>query len=257
MVNDESHPSVIGCTFINNRSNGNSGGMHNWRSNPTVTNCLFDRNVAVADGGGMFNLNGSSPTLSNCTFSGNSAGAGGGIFSYDSNPTLANCILWGGGDEIWANEGSTVTITFSDVQGGWTNEDCPKDHPVCNIDADPLFVPGPGGCHYLSLDSPCVDSGSDSAESLELDSTATRRDEVPDAGVVDLGYHYPVTGQLLVMGDYDRDGNVNLADFAGFQNCFTDEGPTALSPCCRIFDFQPDNDVDREDYAFFESVFHP
>jgi hypothetical protein len=57
------------------------------------------------------------------------------------------------------------------------------------------------------------------------------------------------------MGDFDRDGNINLADFGEIQNCFTDEGPTDVSPCCRIFDFEPDGDVDLGDYADFQSAF--
>ena len=76
-----------------------------------------------------------------------------------------------------------------------------------------------------------------------------------DAGIVDMGYHYPVTDQPLVMGDYDRDTDVDLANFAAFQNCCTDEGPTNVSACCRIFDFEPDSDVDLDDYAAFEAAF--
>jgi len=37
-----------------------------------------------------------------------------------------------GGDEIWNNDVSTITITYSDVQGGWPGKG--------NIYADPCFV---------------------------------------------------------------------------------------------------------------------
>jgi hypothetical protein len=175
---------------------------------------------------------------------------------------LDNCILWDGGDEIWNNDDSTITITYSDVQGGWTNDDCPPEHPVCNIDADPLFVPGPGGAYYLSqiaagqaADSPCVDTGSDTAANLGLDLLTTRTDEGLDAGTVDMGYHYPVTGEPLIMGDFDRNGEVNLVDLAELLRCFTGEGPTDVLPPCRIFDFEPDSDVDLADFAAFETAF--
>ena len=59
---------------------------------------------------------------------------------------------------------------------------------------------------------------------------------------------FSITGNSLVMGDYDRSGEVNLADFAGFQTCFTAGGSTDVSPCCRIFDFEPDGDVDLLDF---------
>ena len=175
-----------------------------------------------------------------------------------SNLQIINCIFWDGGNEITNTDGSTITITFSDVAGGWTNDDCPAEHPVCNIDADPLFVSGPAGRHYLSqiaacaaADSPCVDAGSNMAGDKGLDTLTTRSDEVADTGLVDMGYHYPVTGVPAIMGDYDHDGNVDLADFAWFQKCFSGEGPTDVSPCCRVFDAEADDDVDLDDFALF------
>jgi hypothetical protein len=122
-----------------------------------------------------------------------------------------------------------------------------------NLDADPLFVPGPVGCYYLSqtaagqsVQSPCVDAGGP-ASSL-IDGT-TRSDEVLDAGVLDMGYHYPISGLPLVMGDANRDLDVDLDDFAEAQRCFTGAGPGEVTPCCRIFDYEPDDDVDLDDMA--------
>jgi hypothetical protein len=64
------------------------------------------------------------------------------------------------------------------------------------IDADPLFVTGPQGNYYLSqiaagqgTDSPCVDTGDPASHMIV---GTTRTDEVPDSGVVDMGYHYPL-----------------------------------------------------------------
>ena len=147
-------------------------------------------------------------------------------------------------------------VAYCDLQGFWPGQG--------NIHADPLFVPGPAGCFYFSqmaagqaIDSPCVNTGSDTAENLGLDTLTTRSDEGTDTGIVDMGYHYPVTGQPLIMGDYNRDLAVNLADFAALQNCFTGEGPMAVDPCCRIFDFEPDGDVDLADFALFVQQFDP
>ena len=147
--------------------------------------------------------------------------------------------------------GTIPLINYSCLEG-WTG----SWGGTGNRGDDPLFVPGPAGCYYLSqiaagqaTNSPYVDVGSDLAMNLGLDTLTTRSDEGLDTDTVDMGYHYPVTGQPLIMGDYDRSGQIDLADFAGFQNCFTSDGPTEVSPCCRIFDFEPDEDVDLDDYA--------
>jgi hypothetical protein len=78
---------------------------------------------------------------------------GGGICSIARSPTVVNSILWGdtvGGSpsEIYL-EGSTINITYSDIQGGWAG--------TGNIDADPLFVGG--GDYHLKTGSPCIDTG--------------------------------------------------------------------------------------------------
>jgi len=97
--------------------------------------------------------------VTNCTFSGNSAMIGRGL-SFTarccaSDLTMSNCILWDGGDEISNIDGSTVTMTDTDVQGGWPG--------VGNIDADPLFVDPDNGNYRLSAGSPCIDAGDNTA----------------------------------------------------------------------------------------------
>ncbi|MHC4696395.1 MAG: hypothetical protein ACYTFA_06610 [Planctomycetota bacterium] len=267
--NNSSSPAVTSCMFSGNSADSGGGLCNVQESAPTVTNCTFSGNSAYYDGGGMYNFE-SSPTLANSTFSGNSADAGGGgMYNYTqhsgSHPTVANCVLWGNtaptGQQIFDTPGSITTATYSCVQ-----DDDPDDGVVYpgegNIDADPLFVPGPVGCYYLSQttagdpkQSPCIDVGNDTAENLGLDTMTTRSDEATDSGVVDMGYHYPVTGLLLIMGDYDRNGDVTLFDFAAMQICFTNEGPTDVSPCCRIFDFEPDSDVDLDDFDVVQATF--
>ena len=110
---------------------------NNNSSNPTVTYCTFSGNTTTFDAGGMYNFE-SSPTVTHCTFSGNFANlisGGGMINSGTSNPTLANCILWGDSpDEI---VGGTPIVTFSDVQGGGFGG-------TGNIDANPSFVDADG-----------------------------------------------------------------------------------------------------------------
>jgi len=129
--------------------------------------------------------------ISNCAISGNSAQWGGGLYEYDG--TMTNCIVWGNdapGYPELAERGAV--ITYSCIRD-WT------DGGEGNISDDPLFVT-PLGDYYLSCraagqaaDSPCIDAGNGTAESLGLDKFTTRTDHVPDSGIVDMGYHFPLT----------------------------------------------------------------
>ena len=136
MYNTRNSPTLTSCTFGGNSAEDNGGAMYNQFNNPVLMNCLFKGNLANS-GGGMYNWD-SSPTLTSSTFAGNS-GTNGSALACDSsrqmypgNLELTNCILWDGGKEIWNNDNSVITITYSDVQGGWTG--------LGNIDVDPLFV---------------------------------------------------------------------------------------------------------------------
>ncbi len=53
-------------------------------------------------------------------------------------------------------------------------------------------------------------------------------------------------------GDSDQDDDVDLADFANFQRCFTGAGIQATPACRCYFDFDQDTDVDLGDYWEFE-----
>ena len=112
----------------------------------------------------------SSPTLTNCTFSGNSDDfGGGGMINYSSSsPTVTNSILWGdSSQEIYNYAGSSPSVTYCNVQGGYTG--------TGNINADPRFVDpdGPDNISgnqdddfHLKPNSPCIDSGDNSASTL-------------------------------------------------------------------------------------------
>lgn len=63
-------------------------------------------------------------------------------------------------------------------------------------------------------------------------------------------------------GDYDRDGNVDLNDFAVLVQCLSGPGampdpalPATVQSCLETFDFDTDSDVDLEDMGAFEQVF--
>jgi len=186
MCNSQSSVILTNCTFSGNAADC-GGAMANAAGNLVITNCMFICNY----GSGMENSNsspvitnstfignywngimnyGSSPILTNCTFSGNSlVWSGAGIYNYKSQPTLTNCILWDDCNEIWKDENSTITITYSDIEGGWPGEG--------NINVDPCFIrlyysEDPcntphypwddvwiDGDYHLLEDSPCIDAG--------------------------------------------------------------------------------------------------
>lgn len=282
-------PQLAGCVFVDNRATDSAGALwvHGFQKNPTIVDCVFSHNLAGSDGGALF-AQGTVHRLYNCLFGGNQAGerggavfvlqdvnlrnctfadnlaaSGGGLYTATLvRSSLTNCILWGnaandGNDETAQADGEQPLVDHACIQG-WTG----AWGGDANSGADPLFVPGPGGCYYLSqvgagqpLNSPCVDAGSISAAAAGLHLTSTRFDEVGDSGMVDLGYHFRITGREFVMGDSDADGLVDMNDFAKFQTCFAGDGGTLAPPCCRTFDLYLDGTVDSGDFVEFLTVF--
>jgi hypothetical protein len=184
MSNIYSSPTLKSVTFTGNTVSSPifsdttyGGGMSNkFSSDPMLTNVTFSGNSAKY-GGGMYNYYGSNPTLTNVTFFGNTADMlGGGMYSFDNytDPVLTNAILWGNTpDQIYDDTDSHTTITFSDVEGGYTG--------TGNIDLDPLLGPlaDNGGftlTHALLDGSPAIDAGNpDPATCPEADQRGVSR----------------------------------------------------------------------------------
>jgi parallel beta-helix repeat protein len=243
-----SSPAITNCTITGNSADNGGGGIFCLdRSSPTITNCAISGNSTNSWGGGIYCLYSSSPAITNCTITGNSAdNGGGGITTLNySSPTITNCILWGnaapGGHEIAltsTTHPSTLTVRYSDVEGGageaYVEAGCTLDLDGTNIDDDPLFVSGPLGGYYLSqlaagqgADSPCVDTGSDTAANLGLDTRTTRTDHVEDAATVDMGYHSPhcLGG---IPGDVDGNGVVDGLDLTAVITAWQTQPADAL-----------------------------
>jgi parallel beta-helix repeat protein len=239
IYNDSSGPIVQNCAFRGNVSLLKGGGISNSTSDPNVINCTFSGNQAkgyyfeaidlpgggqipgpapIPGYGGAIHNNDSTPVFTNCTFAANRAENGNALScdytdyqqsSEPSNVRLANCILWDGGEEIWNNDGSTITITYSDVQGGWPGEG--------NIDSDPFFV-DPGywdpnntptdpnddfwvdGDYHLQSDSLCIDAGDNSV--VEPSSTDLEGNPRIINGIVDMGAYealLPIEADVHIM----------------------------------------------------------
>ena len=192
--NEGSSPTVINSVFIENSADQRGGAIENWMGgcSPSMLNCLFYDNSAEF-GGVMCTSNfhqigdGSHPELVNCTLAGNSAVYGNalactkGFDVIPSNIRLTNCILWDGGNEIWNNDNSTITIDYSDIQGGFPG--------VGNIDIAPCFVDAANGDYHLLPGSPCIDAGDPNY--------------IPEPNETDLDGRPRVIGGRIDMGAYE------------------------------------------------------
>ncbi len=265
MHNSGGIQTVANCTFSGNTAES-GGGMYNLGGVQTVANCTFSGNTADDDGGGMYNR-GTNATLTTCTFSGNSARNGRGIAcdSYNQRhpSTLEsnNCVFWNGGDEIWNNDGSAITTTYTCIQ----DEDS-DDGAVFigqgNIADDPLFVDalGPDGVVgtedddlRLSPDSPAIGAG-DPAYAPDPEETDLAGNPRLQGCRVDLGAYEAPMEQLP--SDFDGNGGVDLRDLAGFQLCMgvSIVRPDWLDTCLCLFDADESADIDLSDFAAFHTL---
>jgi len=241
---------------------GNGGAVFSLTGTADIRNCLFIGNHSIDFGGAI--LNGSIMSIMNSTIAENVADEeGGGVFNANV-VTITDSILWenrvikGGSSGEPAQVANislpeALVVDYTCIQGltGLLGG-------VGNIGDDPDFRPGPLDNYYLANGvsdpgpaSPCVDAGSDSAVNLSLDHLTTSTGEEHDIGVVDMGYHRPISGLLAPgPGDGDHDGDVDLRDVAAMQSCFA--GPDQPVPTvCRPYEYDGDSDIDELDYPPF------
>jgi hypothetical protein len=169
--------------------------------------------------------------------------------------------------------GSTLTVSYSDVQGGaagvYVVSDSTLKWGTGNITTNPLFLDadGPDGKVgteddnlRLSFGSPCIDAGDNTAVPAgvmtDLDGRLRYFDDpcTADSGngtprVVDMGA-YEYGSCLAVRGDLEgNDCDVDFADYAIFTEAWlTKPGDAQWNPNCDISE-PPDNYIDWRDAA--------
>lgn len=168
IFNNNSNPKIDRASFIGNSAVFGGGGIYNTLSSPEITNSIISFNSADDGnsstdeyGGGIRNYNSSSPVIKNSTIYANSAASGGGGIGnrIDSKPVIVNTIIWGNTSpnpteaQIYNTEGSSVAITYSNVQGV-------VPPGIGNKNVNPLFVSASTGNLRLLSNSPLVDVGS-------------------------------------------------------------------------------------------------
>ena len=241
--------SFTNCLFWGNRvdtlftaTECYGGAVSNLESTqPTFTNCAFTANraetlyPALSFGAALAGGGNSNATLVNCTFKNNYANVGDALFNLDdSNAAFTNCIIWNGGTDEVINAGNgTVTVSYSDIAGGWPG--------ATNLDEDPLF----DGLQLLP-GSPCIDQGDDTVVTAATDLFGHARIlcDAVDMGASEFG-----------IGNADCDADVDLADFAAWSMCVTGPAGGPYPPGCEAFDFDYDQDVDLADWAGWQAVY--
>jgi len=219
-------PKLSGNVIADNWAGEYGGGMDfEWYSSPKLVNNTIVGNACDWGGGGMSFLTGCSPLLVNNVIVGNSSQRGGGLIVYaspsafvtnstmadnhadqgcalacgangggsPSTVTMANCILWDGGSEIFNGDGSTIRITYSDMSDRWAG--------AGNFVADPRFVDPPDGNFHLSPTSPCIEVGDDAMLELAADLLGLPVDELTD-----------MDGEKRLFGWLKRPGQIPIVD---------------------------------------------
>ncbi len=200
---------ISNCTITNNEVDGSynrGGGLYG--CDGTIINCLIsDNTVNDHSGGGLSSCNG---PIINCTIVGNTANEAGGL-SWCSG--ITNCIIWNNNAVTSSDQMLSCSVPAYSCIQSWTGGG------IGNITDNPNFVAGPFGDYYLSqtaagqgVNSPCADTGSDTAVNLGMDVYTTRSDQAFDTGMVDMGYHYNYILQNIA--DFNDSGKIDNVDFA-------------------------------------------
>jgi len=231
--NEESSPTLTNCIFITNYAYY-GGAIGNWMGNcsPKLVNCIFSKNSAEY-GGVMWTSNnweigsGTHPELINCSLVGNSAVFGNALACTEgyfevipSDIHLTNCILWNGGNEIWNSDGSTIRISYGDIQGGWSGPG------ANNINVNPNLADADNGDFHLLAGSQCIDAGDNSAVpagiTADLDGKPRFSDDpdTTDTGngtppIVDMGA-YEFAGGTTHPADTNSDYVISMLEILGY-----------------------------------------
>jgi hypothetical protein len=197
---------TISNNVIMNNSCGSSGlgggGIYlDYTTATTILNNVIAHNGGGGKAGGI-GINGRSPTIMNNTIVSNSAQKGSGIYNWhNSSAVVDNSIIWGN-TGYWStiyldysnySENTTITINYSDVQGGYTG--------IGNISVDPQFV-NPMADDYHLQSGPCINTGNNAAlppDTTDLDGDGDTTEPIP----FDLDGNPRIVNTAVDMGAYE------------------------------------------------------
>jgi len=258
-----SSPTIRNC-IISKNTYSVGAGVDFFDSSANIINCVIAENRGgLPIGSGIF-CDSSSPTIINCIVSNNTGTLNGeGILCENTSLSIVNSIIWSNGIDKLDMEGdSTITITHSDIEGGWAG--------AGNIDLDPLFISPSSvdnylwiGNYHLRHNSPCFDAANSDNPAPATDADGNSRYDDPNTNNTGTGSNgtyydmgaYEYTGVECV--DSDTDGyyseagcgtEVDCADGETFLGWHSYPGADEL---CDGFDNDCDGTIDEESIDIF------
>jgi hypothetical protein len=153
-----------------------------YHSDPVIRNNIIFNNQSTGGepygGGGISIYKNFHGELSNNIVYNNAVnGYGGGIMIYkstDNDVSIKNCIVYGnsavlGDNQISNRESATLSVTYCDVQNGYTG--------TGNINSNPDFIDASNYDFHLSENSPCIDVGTNTGNpATDFDNNPTEQD---------------------------------------------------------------------------------
>lgn len=177
---------VENCKVINNTSGAATGIYTAVNCSPYIVNTLFSGNSNSLGFGGACGFSVSTPTLVNVTIADNSATqGGGGMWIYNSTATIKNAVVYNNFPDQLNVTGSTVSVTYSNIMGGYTG--------TGNINVNPLFAGTGLNFYSLQDSSPCRNAGTPDTTSLNLP-------------LLDLAGNPRISDNIIDMGAYEIQG---------------------------------------------------
>lgn len=196
------------CRIFENEAAGSSGnfGRGGAAAMAELTGCEVYGNTAGV-GGGTADC-----SLDRCTLVGNTAVPGPSAVFFSAPGSIENSILWDQELPVLADTSGQLVVRYSNVQSGWPG--------TGNLNTDPRFWLEIGKDYFLTLDSPCVDSG----DPLVQD---------PDGSRVDMGAHpfdaqhigeaaNYCTAKVTSTGQVPRIQATGVLSLSGPDDCFLD-----------------------------------
>jgi len=208
---DSSTLTIKNTAIVANRVDpdiGSGGGIYADSSNINLVNTYLLWNESKG-GGGLFCVRCPIMTVTNCVFYGNRARSDGGAMYFIVNvgdAVVTNTIIWKNGipayNEIYLN-GGTLGISYSDLFGGQgyihVTSTGTLNWGSGMINADPIFVDSASNDFHLTWDSPCRNTGDNSAvtELYDFESDPRIALGTVDMGADELYYHLYKKGVVI------------------------------------------------------------
>jgi len=207
-----SSPIIESNIICDNETSRGAGIYCSWGSKARIASNLFYGNNAD-QGGAIYLAAGANTVITHNTIVSNIAGMyeGAAICCYDCTTKVTNTICWNnapaGGNEICLEFNANLEIKHCDISGGESSIGAYSGSTYTwgpgMIDADPLFAETDLHDYHLFYDSPCKDTGDNTAPGLPMidyDGDPRRAYGTVDIGADEFYPHLYYTGDPMPNG---------------------------------------------------------